>query len=30
MKATTLVGRILYSLLFLAAAPGHFSSETIG
>jgi putative oxidoreductase len=30
MKATTLVGRILYSLLFIAAAPGHFSSETIG
>jgi putative oxidoreductase len=30
MKTTTLVGRILYSLLFIAAAPGHFSSETIG
>ena len=30
MKTTTLIGRILYSLLFLSAAPGHFSSETIG
>jgi putative oxidoreductase len=30
MKVTTLVGRILYALLFIAAAPGHFSSETIG
>lgn len=30
MKITTLVGRILYSILFIAAAPGHFSSETIG
>jgi putative oxidoreductase len=30
MKITTLVGRILYSLLFIAAAPGHFSSATIG
>jgi len=30
MKITTLVGRILYSLLFIASAPGHFSSETIG
>ena len=30
MKATTLVGRILYSLLFIASAPGHFSSDTIG
>jgi putative oxidoreductase len=30
MKATTLVGRILYSLIFIFAAPGHFSSETIG
>jgi putative oxidoreductase len=29
MKTTTLVGRILFSLLFLAAAPGHFQSETI-
>ena len=30
MKATTLVGRILYSVIFIFAAPGHFSSETIG
>jgi putative oxidoreductase len=30
MKATTLVGRILYALLFIAAAPGHFSADTIG
>jgi putative oxidoreductase len=30
MKTTTLVGRILYSILFIAAAPGHFSAETIG
>src|SRR5580700_7913566 len=30
MKITTLVGRILYSLLFLSAAPGHFSAATIG
>jgi len=30
MKITTLVGRILYSLLFISAAPGHFSSATIG
>jgi putative oxidoreductase len=30
MKITTLVGRILYALLFISAAPGHFSSETIG
>ena len=29
MKTTTLVGRILFSLLFLAAVPGHFKSETI-
>jgi putative oxidoreductase len=30
MKTTTLVGRILYSLVFIMAAPGHFSSDTIG
>jgi putative oxidoreductase len=30
MKITTLVGRILFSLLFISAAPGHFSSATIG
>lgn len=30
MKTTTLIGRILYSLLFLAAVPGHFSAQTIG
>jgi putative oxidoreductase len=29
MKITALVGRILFSLLFLAAAPGHFSAATI-
>jgi len=29
MKITTLVGRLLYSLVFLAAVPGHFKSETI-
>jgi putative oxidoreductase len=30
MKTTTLIGRILYSIIFIFAAPGHFSSETIG
>jgi len=30
MKTTTLLGRLLYSLVFLAAAPGHFSAQTIG
>jgi putative oxidoreductase len=30
MKITTLVGRILFSLLFISAAPGHFSAATIG
>jgi uncharacterized membrane protein YphA (DoxX/SURF4 family) len=30
MKITALAGRILFSLLFIAAAPGHFSSATIG
>lgn len=30
MKTATLIGRILYSLIFLAAVPGHFSSQTIG
>ena len=30
MKTTSLIGRILYSLIFLAAAPGHFSAQTIG
>ena len=29
MKITTLTGRILFSLVFLAAVPGHFQSETI-
>jgi putative oxidoreductase len=29
MKTTTLVGRILFSLIFLAAVPGHFKSETV-
>ena len=29
MKITTLVGRLLYSLIFIAAVPGHFQSETI-
>jgi len=29
MKTTTLVGRILYSLIFLAAVPGHFQAETV-
>jgi putative oxidoreductase len=29
MKATALAGRVLYSLIFLAAVPGHFKSETI-
>ena len=30
MKITSLVGRILFSLMFISAAPGHFSSATIG
>jgi putative oxidoreductase len=30
MKTATLIGRILYSLIFLAAVPGHFSAQTIG
>ena len=30
MKTTTLIGRILYSLVFISAAPGHFSADTIG
>ena len=30
MKTINLVGRILFSLLFLSAAPGHFQAETIG
>jgi putative oxidoreductase len=29
MKSTALAGRILYSLIFLAAVPGHFKSDTI-
>jgi putative oxidoreductase len=29
MKPTTLVGRILYSLLFVMSVPGHFKSDTI-
>jgi putative oxidoreductase len=30
MKPLSLVGRILYSLIFIAAVPGHFASATIG
>jgi putative oxidoreductase len=29
MKTTTLVGRILFSTLFIMSAAGHFKSETI-
>jgi putative oxidoreductase len=29
MKVTTLIGRILYSLIFIFAAAGHFKPETI-
>jgi putative oxidoreductase len=29
MKQLSLVGRVLFSLVFLAAAPGHFQSGTI-
>jgi putative oxidoreductase len=29
MKSTALVGRILFSLLFLFSVPGHFKQETI-
>ena len=29
MKTITLVGRILFSLLFIMSVPGHFKSETI-
>lgn len=29
MKTTSLIGRILYSLMFLVAVPGHFSAQTI-
>ena len=29
MKTTTLAGRILFSVLFIMSAPGHFSSDTI-
>jgi putative oxidoreductase len=29
MKSTALVGRILFSLLFLFSFPGHFKHETI-
>jgi putative oxidoreductase len=29
MKTTTLAGRILFSLIFLMAVPGHFKPETI-
>jgi putative oxidoreductase len=29
MKITALTGRILFSLLFIASAPGHFKAETI-
>ena len=29
MKTTTLVGRILFSIIFIMAVPGHFKSETI-
>jgi putative oxidoreductase len=30
MKLTALIGRILFALPFISAAPGHFSSDTIG
>lgn len=30
MKAVTVLGRLLYSLIFIAAGFGHFSSQTIG
>jgi len=30
MKATVLIGRILFSLIFLTAAMGHFSEQGIG
>src|SRR5688500_10904961 len=29
MKYTILIGRVLFSLIFLASAAGHFSPETI-
>ena len=29
MKTTALVGRILYSIIFIMAVPGHFKSETV-
>jgi putative oxidoreductase len=28
MKTTTLVGRILFSLVFIASVPGHFKADT--
>jgi len=30
MKYVVLLGRILYSAIFVMAGPGHFSKETIG
>lgn len=30
MKYTVLAGRILFALIFISAAAGHFSAETIG
>lgn len=29
VKTTTLVGRILFSVMFIMSAPGHFKSDTI-
>jgi putative oxidoreductase len=29
MKSTALAGRVLFSLIFLFAVPGHFQSQTI-
>jgi len=29
LKFTTLLGRVLYSLIFITAAPGHFKAGTI-
>lgn len=30
MKFFPLIGRILFAMIFLISAPGHFTSETIG
>lgn len=30
MKATALLGRLLYSLIFIASGPAHFSAQMIG